>query len=330
MRVIYGRPAGGGWHPITHMVRLLVELFGAELVTVPLSRPANAWRRFAGLGPRRRGRETCLVVAAEPRHLNTLLQGDYWRRGYNHVAGWVIDSFWVDRIPFAVQHRKHFDQLFVADREVVGLWEAASGVPVTWLPWGSDVLRLGSGNGDRPIDLQRLGRQPAGWEDDEETRRACQAAGLRFEGRPTMHDDATANQAALMRGLSRAKFTLAFSNAVSPAPYTHPTREYLTGRWTDSLASGAVVTGIAPKSAATTELLWPGALLELPTTDRAQGIEHVVAAVRSWNPQVALDNHRHALEHLDWRWRFQELAVALDLESERLGAELDSLTEALR
>lgn len=326
MRIVYGVPDGGGWHPITHMVSLLVELLDAELVIVPLRRPANLSRRFAGLGPRRRGRGTCLVVAAEPRHLNTLLRNDYWLRGAEHVAGWVIDSFWVDRIPHAVRHRDHFDQLFVADKEVVELWAASTGVPVSWLPWGSDVLRLGSGNGERPVDLQRIGRQPAPWENDQATRRACEAAGLRFQGRPPMHDDATANEASLMRCLSQAKFALAFSNAVSPAPYTHPTREYLTGRWTDSLASGAVVAGIAPRSAAATELLWPGATLELGTTDLAQGIDQLVEAVRGWDPQVARDNHRRALEVLDWRWRFQTLAAALGVGSERLDAELGTIS----
>jgi hypothetical protein len=330
MRIVYGAPPGGGWHPITHMVRLMVELFDAELVTVPLGRAANAWRRATALGPRRRGRDTCLVVAAEPRHLNSLLHADYWLRGYGHVAGWVIDSFWVERIPQSVRRGSHFDQLFIADNEVVGLWADATGLPVSWLPWGSDVLRLGSGDGDRPIDLQRLGRQPAGWEDDEATRRACEAAGLRFEGRPPMRDDATANQSELMRCLSRAKFVLAFSNAVSPAPYTHPTREYLTGRWTDSLASGASLAGIAPRVAATTELLWPGALLELGGTDPAEGIEQIATAVADWDSQVALENHRRALDTLDWRWRFRELAAALDVKTDRLDAELDELAGALR
>jgi hypothetical protein len=327
--VVFGVPRGVGWHPVTHMVRLLVELLEAELVAVPLSRPANAWRRAAGLGPRRRGRGACLVVAAEPRHLNTLLRADYWLRGYDQVVGWVIDSFWVERIPASVRRRAHFDRLFVADQEVVGLWAEATGLAVDWLPWGSDVLRLGSGQSERPIDLQRLGRQPAEWEDDETTRRACEAAGLRFEGRPPMHQDATANQTALMERLARAKFTLAFSNAVSPAPYTHPTREYLTGRWTDSLASGAVVAGVAPRTAATTELLWPGATLELAATDRAEGIEQIVAAVRAWDPGLALDNHRRALRNLDWRWRFQELANALDSHPDRLAADVATLESVL-
>ena len=41
------------------------------------------------------------------------------------VAGSVIDSFWIDRIPYAARHGS--DQLFVADQEVVGLWHAHTG-----------------------------------------------------------------------------------------------------------------------------------------------------------------------------------------------------------
>jgi hypothetical protein len=48
--------------------------------------------------------------------------------------------------------------------------------------------------------------------------------------------------------LARAKFVLAFSNRVHQAGYTHPEREYLTARWVDSLAHGAVIAGIAPQS----------------------------------------------------------------------------------
>lgn len=327
MRVIYCESRDVGWHPITHMVRLLAELFGAQLVITSPGRVAKAWRRIAGVGPRRRGREICLVVAAEPRQLVTALGPNYRLRGYACIVGWVIDSFWVDRIPNAA---RHFDQLFITDKELVGAWQAETGVPVAWLPWGSDALRLGSGDGDRTVDLQRLGRQPPGWEDDEETRRACASAGLRFEGRPPMYSDATENQVSLMRCLGRAKMVLAFSSAVSPASYTHPTHEYLTGRWTDSLASGAVVAGIAPRSAATTQLLWPSATLELTTTDPVEGLEQIVAAVRGWVPEVARDNHRRALEQLDWRWRFKALADVLDLYPEPLETELESLAVVLK
>ena len=205
---------------MTHMVRLLAELLSARLVVVPINRMANAGRRLAAPAPRRRGRGTCLVVAASPRHLGTLLRGDYWLRGYGHVAGWVIDSFWVDRIPRVA--REHFDQLFVADKEVIDVWKAATGLPVAWSPWGADVFgsvpamptglstcsALGA---NRPVGGRR--RDGAG----SAPRQVCASKGdFRCTTNPA------ASQAALMERLSRAKLTLAFSNAVSPAAYTPP------------------------------------------------------------------------------------------------------------
>lgn len=314
-----------GWHPITHMVRLLAELLDAELVEVPVSRGLARRRQVFAAAPRRRGRGACLVVAAEPRHLLLLLDHDYLRHGHDVVAGWVIDSFWLERMPRTFLRRGHFDRLFVTDEELVEVWQAETGVPTSWLPWGSDVLRLGSGAAERPVDLQRLGRQPPEWDDDDATRLACERAGLRFEGRPSVHEDASDNQRVVMESLAQAKFVLAFSNAESGADYTHPTREYVTGRWTDSVACGATVAGIAPRVAAAEHLLPAGTILELDDTGLDSGLERIAAAVAEWSPERAEANHRFALERLDWRWRFHELAEALGLQSARLDAEMAAL-----
>ena len=58
--------------------------------------------------------------------------------------------------------------------------------------------------------------------------------------------DATDNERGLMGMLSKTKFTLAFTNRVGLNAQTYPKREYITGRWTDSLASGAIIDGISP------------------------------------------------------------------------------------
>jgi hypothetical protein len=55
---------------------------------------------------------------------------------------------------------------------------------------------------------------------------------------PQSLGDATDNQRGLMEALSKTKFALAFSNRVRLGTQTHPKREYVTGRWTDSYASG--------------------------------------------------------------------------------------------
>ena len=83
-----------------------------------------------------------------------------------------------------------------------------------------------------------------------------------------------------------AKLTLSFTNLVSPAVYTHPTRDYVTGRWTDALASGALVAGIPPQCEAGSRMLWDEGLVRLPTTDLGDGLDAIATAVSTWRPET--------------------------------------------
>jgi hypothetical protein len=86
-----------------------------------------------------------------------------------------------------------------------------------------------------------------------------------------------------------------------------------------------VVAGVAPGAPDGRRLLWPGATLELGGVGRDQGLKVVEAALRDWTPARAKENHRQALERLDWRWRFAEIADVLGEAPARLVAELDEL-----
>src|SRR5262249_21309912 len=155
------------------------------------------------------------------------------------------------------------------------------------------------------------------WENDESTARKCDTMQLRFKGRPPYFIDENENERMLMNMLGQTKFTLSFSNLVSPSTQTHPNREYLTARWTDALSAGATVAGIPPKSDSVKALLWEGALLDLGTVDRVEGIAIVASAVRNWTPHRAKQNHLRSLELLDWRWRYERLASALGTHSDK-------------
>jgi hypothetical protein len=130
--------------------------------------------------------------------------------------------------------------------------------------------------------------------------------------------------------LSKTKFALAFSNRVSPEGHTHPEREYITGRWTDSLASGATVAGIAPRSESVQSLLWPEALLDMGTVNQTEGLKVIASATREWTPERAQINYVRSLEAFDWRWRLKTLAEALDTRSSMLDAELARLQNVIR
>lgn len=326
--VVYTHPGGRGWGQIERLAELAVSTFGGHLIEVDGS---NGYTRLVTTrsllpAPRRaRTGRACLVIAPHPAHLTSILLGAQWRRRYSKIAGWVIDSFWVDRVPRIARTPGYYDQLYVTGHEDVDAWAAASSSPVSALPWGTDALNMPFVAGNRPVDLQRIGRQPHEWDDDDETESAAAALGMRFAGRPAFGSDDVQSRKNADDALANSKFTLAFSNLTHPSPYTHPTREYLTGRWMDALAAGATVAGIAPDTATSRELLWRDALRELPSVARDAGLASIRDALGEWSPAVARNNRRQALERLDWRHRLAIVRQDLDLDAPQLDAQLASV-----
>lgn len=330
MLIVYRSPGHAGWGPINHMVRLAAEVCGADLLVVERGRSPTRLQRLAALWPRRRGAEACLVVCPHPRDLTSFLLAPGWRRRFSVLAAWIIDSFWTESLPRLARSVRLFDHLFVTTEEDIPRWEKLTGTATSHLPWGTDALRLGSARAHRSLDLLRVGRQPPEWDDDRVTEVASRALGIRFSGRPPSPPDERAAQPALMERYADSRYVLAFSNTVNPTAYTHPTREYLTGRWVDALAAGAVVAGVAPAAPDARRLLWPEATLEVGGVGRAEGLEVIASALRSWSPQRARTNHRNALERLDWRWRFQAIAARLGEDPPRLRAELEEIRGRVR
>ena len=321
--VIYGDPGGVGYHPILYMARLAAELLDAELVT-PAVRAPSPWEALSTLLPRARGKDALLLICRSPTDLRLLTQIKRWRQRFAKVVVWVFDSFWVDRIPRYMRFIP-LDHVFVTESDDLEVWRQKVRAPVDWAPWGSDVLRLGSGQGDRPIDVLRVGRQPLEWEQDTVTRAACEARGLSFQGRPEASDDANENQLRLMQMFAASRFSLSFSNSVNPAIQTHPYRQYLTARWTDAVSAGAVVAGVLPRSVSVDALLWPEAFLELGSTNLSRGLDMVKEEWARWTTRQPALNYWQSLRRLDWRWRFQRVANALAIRPATLQKELVEL-----
>lgn len=319
--ILYVRAGGSGWGPIDALAELSARLLGGNLTTVDDRGEVSVLRKAAASIPRRRhGDRTLLVLAASPGHLAYAARWRHWIPGYRATMAWVIDSFWSDRISRFGRRHGQFDHIGITDPELVDEWADATGSHVHLLPWGTDTLAVGEIPAHRPVDLVRIGRQPAAWDDDRRTIAAARELDLVVEGRPPMDADPRQNQRNVREALRRAKFALAFSNLVSPAPYTHPAREYLTGRWTDALAAGTTVAGIAPAAAATT--LWPAATVPVDPLDLRAGLAQLREHVDAWTPAVAAAHHRTARRRLDWRWRLRTIAELLDLDAPVLETEI--------
>ncbi len=133
-----------------------------------------------------------------------------------------------------------------------------------------------------------------------------------------------------MEYYARSRFLIAHSNLAAPAPYTHPEKAYLTGRWTDALACGAIVAGLAPhEDAGAAELFWPGATLDFDRIDLGSNVAQLADAVAGWAPEMAAMNHRQSLIRLDWRWRFAALAERLGFRAPALEPEMAGLKAAI-
>ena len=330
MLIVYINP-GPGWEPITEMVNLATELFDAELMVID-DKPPNFLAKLELFFLKRhklKNAETCLLVFPGPTVLLSLLSVQNWRKRFSFVAVWVIDSFWVEHIPKIAKLTRPFDHIFITSEEDVEMWTRSMKTPTTWLAWGSDVLRLGGNDLKRTWDLTRIGRQPPEWDDDDNTKKLCINSNLEFHGRLKGYDTAAKNQEMLMNLYRQTKFLLAFSNTANPTNYTHPTREYITARWTDALACGAIVAGIPPREPSINRLLWDGATLDLKSVRIDDGLRIISEAARSWKPQLAAKNHQLALERLDWRWRFAEIALVFNESPKRLSDELKVLKKKI-
>ena len=323
---------GPGWEPITQMVNLAAELFEADLLILDPKAPITMWSKLEMLLLRRQrtvGDETCLLVYPDAIGFLTLPQVTNWRKRFKFLAAWVIDSFWIERIPRLAKFSRPFDHIFITLEEDVAAWTEAMKTPTTCLAWGSDVLRLGGTKVDRVWDLARIGRQPPEWEDDENTKKRCAEKQLSFHGRIKGRDTAEKNQNALKDLYQQTKYLLAFSNSVDLSLYTHPTRQYITARWTDALACGATVAGIVPNEPSIERLLWDGATLDLKSIKINEGLQVIAEAAKKWKPEQAIRNHQLSLERLDWRWRFAEIALVLDESPKRLGEEINILKQKI-
>lgn len=333
MLIVYRIPSGVGWNPINYMVDLAVELLEAEflLLEAETGNLHHRWQVTHLMGRQHNpGGEDCLMICATPADLLLLLAIPQWRQRFRTLSAWIIDSFWVEWIPVILRWSRPFDHFFVTTQEDIPRWTRTTGTPTTWLPWGTDAMQLGGSNTTRLWDLTRVGRQPPEWEDDLVTEQACLTYGLRFHGRPPIANDAQINQRRLMQLYQQSKFVLAFSNAVNPTLYTHPSRQYLTARWVDALACGATLAGIPPDEPSIQDLLWPGATLTLRSLQRNPELPFLATAAHRWTPYQAAINHHYALERLDWRWRFAAIAQFFQRSPQRLQVELSLLQEKIQ
>ncbi|WP_299832295.1 hypothetical protein [uncultured Roseobacter sp.] len=318
-----------GWYPIDRLAALAADLMGGEARSILAHQP-SALEKLTSLMRRPKGNDDkgLLVIARGPHDLHASLLPPELMRHYGFMIAWVIDGFRHEDIP-AGWRMGPYDLLAVTRPNDEEIYRRISGKPVIVLNWGTDALGLGSAATDRTVDVLRLGRQPPAWDDDDRSARVCADHGLSFSGRPPIFDNPLENHAALMRCIGQVRYVIAHSNLAAPAHYTHPTQDYITARWTDALAAGAVVAGIPPDQDRSVDLLWPEALLTFDTIDLTANVQRLVQARANWTDRIPLLNHRMALARLDWRWRLKALVDQLGIDAPKLTGEMSRIAARL-
>lgn len=325
--VYVATPGGPGWAPVHAMAELLSTYVTGNYEEIDARKSLKITTKLIATLPRfKAGKRMAIVIASDPGQLNAIAQAHLLFSRYTAIYGWVIDSFWDDRIPRIAKATTTYTTIFVTDPDDKKAWEAQGVRNVVVLPWGTDVwstiddrLRFADA---KTTDLLRVGRQPLAWDNDAHTADRADEHRLIFRGRPGFGDSVSESISILNTELSLAKSVLAFSVRASPTSYTHPTKDYITARWLDALAWGAVVVGQRPDSAATEELLWEGATLDLSPTDVDAGLSTLRNALPTFTQENAKANVLSALERLDWRHRFKTMLDCMGTHSPRLESDL--------
>ncbi len=331
--IIDGVPNQLGWMPVKYLTELTADLFEADYVSLaPASRARiDKLKTLFAKRTKNRLKPDALFIVPTMAHFWSLYMDDDWKHAFNRVFLWLIDSFHTEDIPRCI-NRSHIDGIFIttgpADQII---YRQRVNSETTIVPWGADVLLRGSNSVDRNIDVLRLGRQPDTWLDDNKNAAAFLKRDIRYQGRPPRNENALHENNLLVQSyLKRSKYVLAQSNLVDSTRYTHKTKEYLTGRWTDSLACGCIVAGVQPRTDhAFQNCLWPEAVIEFESTDLDHGIGRIAEALQEWTPRKAQLNYLRSLEKLDWRWRLEQIAGAIDLHFPRLDNNIVQLKQKI-
>lgn len=321
--------AAGGWQPVIALAELVARLWETAPTFLHPARDYSVARKLVSVVPRVRGkRPPLLIIAAHPGDLLSLGRARVLLGRFSHVGAWIIDSFWDERIPLFARLGRTIDRVWITDAELVDHYADVMKVPCRWAPWGSDTLAVhGLPSVERDIDVLGFGRQPTAWGDHATNEKVLGELGLRYQGGfPRVAG--SANQQQVRDHLRRAKVVLASSNRASPAPYTHPTREYITARFTDAVACGTIIAGQPPRGRAA-ELLPKAGVLEIDVSSREAGLPPLKAAVDGWTAATADSIHAHALAHIDWRYRIRHVSDDLGVTTSSLTGELSLLDDAV-
>lgn len=251
-----------------------------------------------------------LAVVLTPMGLEHLQSVPGWREKAGKVAVYVIDSYHHGWYRHFARTLGRVDRIFVTIEEDVEPVARMTGVPVTLLPWGFDVVAHGWGLPERRIGLMAMGRQPPEHVLAIARRLNTRGSGrFAFHGRVDVaHGESHAESRALMYHMLRlSRLSLCYC----PSFWCErgQTPPFVTPRWLESLAAGAIPVGKRPGTPLADAMFdWEDALIDLPE-DPEEAADSVVALLEQEERlnRAHARNYRNMLERHDWRHRLREM-----------------------
>jgi hypothetical protein len=263
-----------------------------------------------------------LIIALNGDSLKMLSSIPQWRQKFDRVAAYVFDAWELACYP-AIAHQ--IDHLFVPMPEVIDTLQAFLKVPVSLLPFGSDVLTHGSDSLDRPIDLLSYGRIPDSYQ------RAFGdffnqpgSAYLYYRSTPRRNEEFPPQPYACRRDLQdtmqlynllrHAKLSIAF-DTMYPGMRSFP-YPFVTLRWFQSGAAGCGIVGKRPTTPLANQLLdWQDATIDLP--DDPEASIDLIQSLLADQPRLHAMHQRNYRENLarhDWRYRIEQMLTMLGID----------------
>ena len=333
-------PASAGWVAIDEFEDLFHRLCGFRILcpehrTLPDGTLGKVRRRLSGrfhrLGEDENGdSDLLLVVARTPSDLGMLYSLASVRKRFRNIAGYVIDSYFIEGFESSVTK---YDHIFTTTREGADFVRTKFGVSSSVLRQGFDCLTWANIDTARSIDLIGYGRQAASYHREFQRSFHTNRSNILYLHSPIGAKDGSAvweERPMMLKLLQRSKLSLAFHLLVEPQEARPRAANFVTSRWFESLAAGCIVVGKRPLGEMAAEMFdWPNALIELP--DAPSKAAELISALAGDAQFLEETRRRNVIEMCrrhDWRYRVRDICERFHLSlSDRLKAEIMALKE---
>lgn len=286
--------------------------------------------------PRKQGPNVLLVISLNGTELELLTSIAEWRHQFDVVFAYVFDCWELSTYPACANQ---IDHLFIPVPEAVDFLHKRLGLPVSFMPLGSDVLTHGSPQTNRPIDILSYGRIPESFHQEFSRAfnqpnseqfyvRLISRPGETFPKRPYEEREDMRYRQMLFQYLRRSKLAVAFDTmfpGMRKFPYS-----FVTMRWFECGGAGCAIVGKPPTSPQSLQLLdWPDSTIELPD-DPTESVQFLKDLLND-TPRLHALHRRNYLENLtrhDWRIRLRQMFDTLQLPTpKRLLDELELIQQ---